>query len=499
MADGKVEGNDLKKLLLLGKRMPLAFAFCPGPKDDHALLIDKKKKPKVLSTTAKKVGAGVKVAFGTLVLNEKTVELTCEKTLPKMAKVLKKYFKSQRLIYDVVIMDIDGEVIESDRDAAAEETPPQRQETPPQNVESAPEETAPDPKETADLVERIKAFLPAIAAASEANSDRLDKAKSRAIAQIKAGDLQGAERTIAAIEVAIAKQQQHATAAPDPTSTPEAEPQEQAPSAQLDAVNALREKVKGIAGPAGEKLSDALAQVTAFLDANKLKAADVLIARITQAVEKRTGTTDPTDQPQKAANWAGAETKLQDAIAKLMQTGSGDLGAIKQAFDFARTQAAAGNYDKAMSAVALTAGLIKKARADATEKTASDPFAKSRQAWIDTRAGMLRDLEGLQSAIDKATRDEQGLEEVQTKSSVLFDYLDGLDSTLETTLGRLSEVSDSGQSDGLKSAAHKIIDQYRGVLDTDFFMAVDKNGFVDTNIRATALNALQEVSAVLDA
>ncbi len=442
MADGKVEGNDLKKLLLLGKRMPLAFAFCPGPKDDHALLIDKKKKPKVLSTTAKKVGAGVKVAFGTLVLNEKTVELTCEKTLPKMAKVLKKYFKSQRLIYDVVIMDIDGEVVESDKDEAAEETPPQRaetppqrQETPPQRAEPAQEDAAPDP-------------------------------------------------------------------APAPVEAPVAEPQEQAPPAQQESVNALEEKVKGIAGPAGKKLSDALAQVTDLLDANKLKAADVLIARITQAVEKRTRKADPADQPEKAATWAEAETKLQPAIAKLMQAGSGDFAAIKQAFDFARKQAAAGNYDKAMAAVAVTAGLIKKARGETPEtvaRDASDPFATSRQAWIDTRAGMLRDLEGLQSAIDKATSDEQGLEEVQAKSSVLLDYLDGLDSTLETTLARLSEASDSNQSDSLKSAAHKIIDQYRGVLDTDFFMAVDKNGFVDTNIRATALAALQEVSAVLDA
>jgi len=492
MADGKVKGDELKKLLLLGKRMPLAFAFCPGPKDDHALLIHKTKKPKVLSAAAKKEGAGVKVAFGTLVLNEKTVELTCEKTLPKMAKVLKKYFKSQRIIYDVVVMDIDGEVVESDKDEAPEETPLQR-------VEPTQEDAAPDPKEATDLVERIQAILPAIAAASEANADRLGKAKARAVAQIKAGDLQGAERTIAAVEAAIAKQQKHAAAVPDPAPTPVAEPQEQAPPAQFALVSALQKKVKGIAGPAGKKLSDALAQVTALLEANNLKAADVLIARITQAVEKRTGTADPADQPQKAASWAGAETKLQDAIARLMQAGSGDLAAIKQAFDFAQKQAAAGNYDKAMAAVALTAGLIKKARAGASEQAASDPFAKSRQAWIDTRAGMLRDLEGLKSAIDKATSDEQGLEEVQAKSSVLLDYLDGLDSTLETTLGRLSEVSDSSQSDSLKSAAHKIIDQYRGVLDTDFFMAVDKNGFVDTNIRATALNALQEVSAVLDA
>ncbi|PCH74389.1 MAG: hypothetical protein COC12_03815, partial [Rhodobacteraceae bacterium] len=325
------------------------------------------------------------------------------------------------------------------------------------------------------------------------------QAKARAIAQIKSGDLQGAERTIAAVEAAISKQQQRAAAAPDPAPTPVAEPQEQAPPAQLDAVSALQEKVKGIAGPAGKKLSDALARVTALLDANNLKAADVLIARITQAVEKRTGTANPANQPQKAASWAGAETKLQEAIAKLMQAGTGDLGSIKQAFDFARKQAAAGNYDKAMSAVALTAGLVKEARTKASKPATSDPFAKSRQAWINTRAGMLRDLEGLKSAIDKATSDEQGLEEVQAKSSVLLDYLDGLDSTLETALGRLSEASDSNQSDGLKSAAQKIVEQYRGVLDTDFFMAVDKNGFVDTNIRATALNALQEVSAVLNA
>ena len=125
-------------------------------------------------------------------------------------------------------------------------------------------------------------------------------------------------------------------------------------------------------------------------------------------------------------------------------------------------------------------------------------YTKSRLGWIDTRTGLRKEIEGLKSAIDKATAGIDGLEEVPKKSAVLFDYLNDIDSNLEDTLEQLVETPDGDQRETLKKTARKIIEDYRGVLDTDFFKAVDKNGFVSTNIRANALSSLQSVSAALE-
>ncbi len=97
MADQKVEGEELKKLIKLGKKKTLSFAFCPGKKNDHTMLIDRRKKPEVIAKIAKKEGEGSKVAFGTFEVKAKTMELTCEKVVPALAKVLKKYLKSQKV------------------------------------------------------------------------------------------------------------------------------------------------------------------------------------------------------------------------------------------------------------------------------------------------------------------------------------------------------------------------------------------------------------------
>lgn len=107
MAEMKVEGAALKKLIAMGKRKRLSFAFCPGRKGDHTLLVDKRKKPKVIGKIAKTEGSGAKVAFGTFVMNAKTMELTCDRSIPAVEKVLKKYLMSQKVPVKVQIMDSD--------------------------------------------------------------------------------------------------------------------------------------------------------------------------------------------------------------------------------------------------------------------------------------------------------------------------------------------------------------------------------------------------------
>ena len=82
---------------------------------------------------------------------------------------------------------------------------------------------------------------------------------------------------------------------------------------------------------------------------------------------------------------------------------------------------------------------------------------------------------------------------------MLFDYLDGIDTDLEDTLEKLVEAPDGPEREALKSQARDIIATYRGVLDSPFFHDVDENGFVQTNIRGSALQSLDEVSTALAA
>ena len=114
MADLKLEGADLKKMVKLGKTKRPSFAFCPGEKDDHTMIIDRRKKPEMLGKAARNEGAGKKAAFGYFELNGRNMELTCSRVIPKLAKTLKKYLKTQKIKVNVVVMDEDGTVLDSD-------------------------------------------------------------------------------------------------------------------------------------------------------------------------------------------------------------------------------------------------------------------------------------------------------------------------------------------------------------------------------------------------
>ena len=90
---------DLQPLLKLARKQPVAFAFNPGKSDnEHYLNMDRRKNPAILGKVAKTEGPGAKFSFGTVEVDGKLLNLTCEKALPAMAKKVKKYLKSQKII-----------------------------------------------------------------------------------------------------------------------------------------------------------------------------------------------------------------------------------------------------------------------------------------------------------------------------------------------------------------------------------------------------------------
>lgn len=522
MADAKVEGDALKKLVKLGKKKRLSFAFCPGPQNDHTMVIDRRKKPEVISKLAKKEGAGVKVAFGTFVLNQKTVELTCERVVPAMAKTLKKYLKSQKVMVNILVMDENGNTLESDIEDLPDD-PDMDAEEPDDNADEEAQDAADEQEDQAEaleadvpekpqgdaaaLVARLKAVQPVLATAAGDAKEKLNKAMAQAVAKIKAAELEAADRTITALEAAAARLSGAAAqAVQDGKQTIQDQPDIQALAARA---KALKEEIAEVAAPAQEKLMAALGNAAKMLKAADLAGADTLLGRIEDAVKKAAGAAQQPDAGPDAAKWIAVRDRLQPRVDQLMQEKRGDLAGINRFFNYAKEQADAGVYDKALAAATRAAELIKAAGEAQTTAAAQDAqdsapdnvvaYTQSRLAWIDTRTGLRKELEGLKAEIDKAATGVEGLEEVPQKSAVLFDYLEGIDSTLEDTLERLVETPDGDRRETLKKAAQKIIEDYKGVLDTDFFKAVDDNGFVTTNIRASALSSLQNVSTALSA
>jgi len=486
MASAGIEGEELKNLVKMGTKRSLSFAFCPGKKNDHVILIDRRKEPEVIAKAAKKEGSGSKVAFGTFEVKSDTMELTCGQVIPALGRTLKKYLKSQKVIVKIVVLDAEGNVLERDEEDQPDDTSPVAiADTPP--VESTPAEPASDAK---DIARQLKAISPAISKVTGASAGSLKKAMALAVSQVKSGDLVAAEKTLAALEAAAEKLEQVEDATP-------AEPESIAnPSAEeVRALAAQAKMLRDILDKTGEpvrtKLTKALGEAIARIKSGDLAAADALLKKIGVA-----------------AKWAGAETRLQPVIDKLMQEGHGDLDAINRFFNFAKEQAAAGNFDKALAAVSRVVGLVKLAATETTTAAARQAqeaipdnvvaYTKTRLAWIETRSGLRNDLEGLKSTIDKTTAEIEGLEDVPARSSGLLANLDGIDSNLEDTLEQLVESPDGDRREGLKTTARKIIDEYRALLDTDFFQAVDNNGFLNTSIRANALGSLQAVSAALE-
>ncbi|AZV76985.1 DUF4781 domain-containing protein [Parasedimentitalea marina] len=148
MSGLKVEGEELKKLILLGKKGPLPFGFSPGAKDaDHTIAIHRTKKPSLLGKAAKAEGSGNKFAFGTFQVDGKIITLTCEKELPAIAKKLKKYLKLQKISLNVIVLDTNGDELSRDVEEPTEPPVPGNVSSDQAKPIEEPARSDPDPQE----------------------------------------------------------------------------------------------------------------------------------------------------------------------------------------------------------------------------------------------------------------------------------------------------------------------------------------------------------------
>jgi len=115
MSEYQVEGADLKKLILLAKKNPVAFGFNPSKTiAESYLAMHRKKAPRFLGKDAKDEGAGQKAAFGMFKVEGKLIVLQCERVVPALAMNLKKYLGLQKIKLNIEVRDETGAVLEAD-------------------------------------------------------------------------------------------------------------------------------------------------------------------------------------------------------------------------------------------------------------------------------------------------------------------------------------------------------------------------------------------------
>lgn len=111
MSEFQTEGGELKKLVKLARSKSLSFAFCPSSDEEPMFCLHRRKKPEMLGKALRKESGQTKVAFGTLMAEGKTLNMTCTQLVPGLSKKLKKYLRSQKLSVDVMVLDADGQEV----------------------------------------------------------------------------------------------------------------------------------------------------------------------------------------------------------------------------------------------------------------------------------------------------------------------------------------------------------------------------------------------------
>ncbi|MEX0367240.1 MAG: hypothetical protein AB3N22_14285 [Ruegeria sp.] len=275
MAEERLTGPQLKKMVKLGKKMAIQFGYAPH-KDMEAtvLLVHRRKPPPMLGKAARKMAEAKKFSFGTFQVKGKIVEMTCERLVPMMAKTVKRYLKSNKIHVNVVIMGPDGSVVESDISDLPDDPEWDEGDEPVDGApaeEEAPEaEPDPDAERKKELTSRVQAVQPRVAEVRGDAGKRLKEVMLGAIEKIRAGDLDGADKSIRAVEQALDKLE---SAAPDP-------------AALAARAKELKAAIGALPEPAKSRLLEVFDEAVQMIRDGKLAEADAKMTRIEQVAEK---------------------------------------------------------------------------------------------------------------------------------------------------------------------------------------------------------------------
>lgn len=529
MSEFAVEGPELKKMVKLARKGPIPFAFNPGKSDpEHHLAMHRKRPPGVLAKSAKKEGAGMKVAFGTCEVKQKVMELTCEKSVPAMAKKLKKFLKTNKVSLNVKILDESGNVLEEDiEDLPDDPDLYDEDQAPEAPVEQEQTAESPEVPDAAAIVARIKAAQPRIAEAPKAVADKLGTALKKVVAQIKEQSLQAADQSMSQIEAVLDKL---AAAAGQGAQAEQTEEQDEGLSAAdiAQEIRSLAQDAQGLPDALRAKVAKPIQQLGALLKAGDLDRAAEGVPKVRQAIEtllqksaaqeaqpepeepasEAQAAPEPEQEDSARAEWLAAYEKLKPAADAALKehrfASEAEEGTFKTRLNYAEANANEGAYEAALKTLPGLQAMLDDAANNAPGTSGPDigedvkPFAESRVKWASTRTTMLAELKKLQDAIAAACKEHEELAGVAGEVNSLTDYLIKLDERLEDKLDDIVNAPSGSERDGHKADARALLAEYQAELQTDFFKDVDaNNGFVNVAVASTAAKALAEINSVL--
>ena len=282
-----VTGDELKKLVRLGRKRPMPFAFCPSNGDDESLFATHRKKPAKKIGKATKADSGqLKVAWGTFVIVDRVMVLTCERELPSIAKKLKKHMRAERLPLNIRVLDASGREVESDIEDLTGEADP---------FADLGED---DDDEGDHLVRRLQRVGDAVMAARGNDGDRLRDLMASALRATEAGSRDKAQKLVALVERDV-RRLMMSGARPAGVAMPEEPPEDD--EAEIDdeptrasaaerlplarRLNALRDRAEA-AGDAADRLMQALGLAARTLRDGDATGAATALDRIEAAIER---------------------------------------------------------------------------------------------------------------------------------------------------------------------------------------------------------------------
>jgi hypothetical protein len=352
MSEFALDGPELKKMVKLARKAPLGFAFNPGKSaEEHFFAIHRKRPPAFLGRVAKSEGPGNKAAFGTCFVEEKVMQLSCEVVVPAMAKAVKRFLKASKVSLNVVIMDADGNVLESDiedlpDDPDLYEAADQASPDPEQQSAARPEAT--DQPDAAALVRRIKAAQPRIATAPKPMAEKLMAAVQKVVPTIKAQNLGAADQALTQIEAVLDKLPTQAEPEPKPAAAPAQGEAVVSGAAGVSAdIQQLARDAQSLPDALKAKVIKPIQQLGALVKNNQIDQAAQGVVKVRQVIEtliRQTGAAAPSTQsPQpepvakqeqeadpadgqskaEAAQDAPAATEIPEGAEKLADAGDG--------------------------------------------------------------------------------------------------------------------------------------------------------------------------------
>jgi hypothetical protein len=377
-----VPADRLRKLVKKSRQMPIAFGFNAGTSDDddEYLAAHARKPPELMGKIAKTEGAGNKAAYGTFVAEGSEIHLTCFQTIPQLAKKFKKYLKvNNKITLNVVVMDPDGNIIDSDievledwfRDEGGEDEDDDEDSgaatVPPPAPQRAAAVQAPAPAAAPPRAAAAPPPVPETAVAQRAARLRAMQAKLGGLppdlaarlrpAVMEAAQLLREERPDEAdailrqLTAVLARVQVTAAARPRPPAPPPAA-EAPAPAATLPpsdprlarlraALGVLRGQAAGL--PAGLALHATLDRAGQALDGGAAHAA-LAAMKDAQAAQRRAR--------RARARWDRAQAILAAPVARALAGGGrADPETLRHGWDAVRQMAEQGQWDRALAAL----------------------------------------------------------------------------------------------------------------------------------------------------